>query len=152
MDDRSREEGKEVVEGDLGAGDSAELDADQASIAEAFAAVGSDLRLSILRALWETDLPLSFSALQDRVGITDSAQFNYHLQKLVPRFVVKTESGYYSTWAGEYVVRTIVAGTFTSRTIGPFPAGGTCVVCAASVSTRSAIPAPTRTYPYAACA
>jgi hypothetical protein len=135
-DDRSRAEGEEVGEGDLRPDDLAELNADQASTAEAFAAVGSDLRLSILRVLCDNGEPLSFSALHDRAGIGDSAQFNYHLQKLVPRFVGKGENGYYATLAGQYVVSAIVTGTFTSRTIGPFPAGGPCVACGGDLCAR----------------
>jgi DNA-binding transcriptional ArsR family regulator len=48
--------------------------------AEAFSVVANETRLSILEALWRAPhSPVSFSELRQRVGMADSAQFNYHL-------------------------------------------------------------------------
>jgi DNA-binding transcriptional ArsR family regulator len=48
--------------------------------AEAFAVVGNETRLAILEALWRSpERPVTFSDLRRRVGMRDSAQFNYHL-------------------------------------------------------------------------
>lgn len=67
---------------------------------EAFAALGNETRLEILRALGDVERPLSFSALHDRVEMQDSSQVNYHLDKLVGHFVGKSEEGYSLTRAG----------------------------------------------------
>lgn len=72
---------------------------------EGFEMLGSNTRLAILLALWQAQDPspppseqsdpdVSFSALRERVGIRDSGQFNYHLDKLVGTFVEQTDAGY----------------------------------------------------------
>ncbi|MFT4933083.1 MAG: DNA-binding transcriptional ArsR family regulator, partial [Natronomonas sp.] len=62
---------------------------------EVFAVLADDTRVAILQALWETeDYEASFSELRDAVGMRDSGQFNYHLDKLVGPFVAKAEDGY----------------------------------------------------------
>lgn len=50
---------------------------------EAFAVLGNEIRVDILRALWEAGEPLAYSELQERIGVCDSGRFNYHLRKLV---------------------------------------------------------------------
>ena len=100
---------------------------------EAFATLGNEMRLSILLALWEAYEPfgggnaLTFSELRERLGRPDSGQFNYHLDKLEPQFVRKTEAGertdgsrgradgrsaggYELRRAGHQLVRTVIAG------------------------------------------
>ena len=58
--------------------------------ADAFALIGNETRLAILEALWAADeRPVSFSELRRAVGMRDSAQFNYHLQKLTGHFVTR---------------------------------------------------------------
>lgn len=63
---------------------------------EAFGILGNATRVDILRTLAEAGLgeTLSFTALRDRVGIRQGAQFNYHLDKLVGHYVTKTNDGY----------------------------------------------------------
>lgn len=73
--------------------------------------------------------PVSFSALRKRVGMRDSAQFNYHLSKLTDHFVRSTDDGYEFQYAGEKVVRAILAGTFTDRVSLSVPITGTCFAC-----------------------
>lgn len=105
--------------------------ADDASLSpdKAFAVLGDDIRIAILRALFEDPYePKSFSELRETVGVRDSGQFNYHLDKLVGRFVRKTEEvseprseargtsshgGYELRLAGWKVVGAILAGTYT---------------------------------------
>ena len=90
---------------------------------DAFAILGNDTRLSILRALWEeyepfsdpSDVGLSFAELQQRVGPVDSGNFNYHLGRLAGHFVRHTDSGYELSDAGRQVVEAIVAGTYTDN-------------------------------------
>ncbi|RQG96450.1 winged helix-turn-helix domain-containing protein [Natrarchaeobius chitinivorans] len=117
--------------------------------ADAFALVGDETRLAILEALWAADeRPVSFSELRRAVGMRDSAQFNYHLQQLTGHFVRKVEetgtggagaSGYEFKHAGEKIVRSILAGSFTeSPTLDPFSVRGACVSCGGSLRARYA--------------
>jgi DNA-binding transcriptional ArsR family regulator len=86
------------------------------SPAEAFSIVGNETRLSILEALWAAETrPVRFSRLRERVGMRDSAQFNYHLDKLTGQFVVRTEEGYDLRNAGERVVQAVLAGSFNEH-------------------------------------
>ncbi|WP_435128070.1 winged helix-turn-helix domain-containing protein [Halobaculum sp. D14] len=110
-------------------------DADLAP-AEAFALLGNETRIEILQALHEetvereSDAPVPFSALYDRVDIDDSAHFNYHLKQLLDHFVRKTDDGYVFRTPGWKVVRSVFAGTFTGRAeVGPVDAPGDCYAC-----------------------
>ncbi len=99
--------------------------------AKAFSIVGNDTRLAILEALWNApDRPISFSSLRDRVGIRDSAQFNYHLGELRGQFIEKTDDGYDFRAPGRKVVTAILAGSFTEHPeLDPFEVEGTCARC-----------------------
>jgi hypothetical protein len=120
--------------------------------ADAFALIGNETRLAILEALWAADeRPVSFSELRRAVGMRDSAQFNYHLQKLTGHFVTKCEGvsaseasggssgqrsdvGYAFKHAGRKVVRSVIAGSFNQRpTLEPFPVTGECFDCGGSL-------------------
>jgi hypothetical protein len=68
----------------------------------------------------------------------DSAQFNYHLSKLTDHFVRRSEDGYEFQYAGEKVVRAILAGTFTDRVSLEFPVTGECFDCGGSLEGRYA--------------
>lgn len=91
---------------------------------EAFEILGNDTRLAVLLALWEakepgpplsepSDPPVSFSELRERVGMRDSGQFNYHLDKLVGTFIEQTDEGYTLTTAAERILSAVLAGTLT---------------------------------------
>lgn len=99
--------------------------------AEAFALLGNATRLEIVSLLHdETDPPIQFSELYDRVDIADSAQFNYHLGKLVPHFVAKTDGGYQLTASGQRLARAVTAGTYTDvPELAPFEIDGACYAC-----------------------
>jgi|AntRauTorcE11897_2_1112592.scaffolds.fasta_scaffold01574_11 DNA-binding transcriptional ArsR family regulator len=98
---------------------------------EAFALLGDDTRIGILRALGEVpDGAMSFSALRERVGTEDSGRFNYHLRKLQGTFVRKTDAGYELTYAGRQIVGAMYAGTYTANaTIESTPVEGECPMC-----------------------
>jgi DNA-binding transcriptional ArsR family regulator len=80
---------------------------------DAFAVLGDETRLGILRALGEAAEPLSFSTLRDRVGVADSGQFNYHLEKVVGHFVEKDDDGYVLGRAGRRIVEAVLSGAVT---------------------------------------
>jgi hypothetical protein len=102
--------------------------------AEAFALLGNETRITILQELWlAPERPVAFSDLRKRVGMRDSAQFNYHLSKLTDHFVRQVDGGYEFQYAGEKVVRAILAGTFTERVSLEFPVAGECFECGGSL-------------------
>jgi len=99
---------------------------------EAFSLVAEEKRFAIVEALWEAeDGSLSFSALREAVGIRDSGQFNYHLDKLTGSFVRKTDDGEYALrHAGARVVGSILSGGYTrAATVDPIPVDGDCPEC-----------------------
>ncbi|WP_135536194.1 ArsR/SmtB family transcription factor [Halostella pelagica] len=103
--------------------------------AEAFSVIGNETRLEILEALWTAEeRPVSFSDLRKRVGMRDSAQFNYHLDKLRGQFVRKTEDGYGFRHAGWAVIHAVQAGSINEHPrIEPFGVEGDCVDCGAGL-------------------
>ena len=80
---------------------------------EAFGALGNGTRMTILRVLADADGPLPFSELRDRVGMEDSGQFNYHLDKLVGHFLARTDAGYELRKPGDRVVEAVLSGAVT---------------------------------------
>ncbi|MFC7058898.1 ArsR/SmtB family transcription factor [Halovenus salina] len=95
-----------------------------------FALLSDDNRIDILRALWRSDGPMTFSELHDAVDITDSGQFNYHLGKLVGRFVKDEENGYTLTAAGARINGAIEAGSYTtSGSMEPIILDSPCPSC-----------------------
>lgn len=98
-----------------------DLDLDGLSPDEAFAVLGDETRLNIIRALWtagalheyddldDSTTTISFSELRRRVDIDDNGQFNYHLSKLTPHFVRQTDDGYRLSEAGKKIARTVIA-------------------------------------------
>jgi DNA-binding transcriptional ArsR family regulator len=80
---------------------------------DAFAVLGNETRMEILRALGDADDPLPFSDLHDRVGTRDSGQFNYHLEQLTGHFVRKTDDGYALRRAGRRVIEAVLSGALT---------------------------------------
>lgn len=105
---------------------------------EAFSILGNETRLSILLALWEVFEPFTeknavpFSELRERVGMRDSGQFNYHLDKLEGNFVRKTDDGYELRRAGQQLVRTVIAGAgIEAPSLEPTEIDVACSLCGA---------------------
>ncbi|MFB6071949.1 MAG: ArsR/SmtB family transcription factor [Halobacterium sp.] len=97
---------------------------------DAFAAVADELRVRILRELWDADDPLSFSELRSRVDVDDSGRFNYHLGELRGRFVEQREAGYALRFAGRELVGALHSGVFTEEaSVDPQPVDGDCLLC-----------------------
>jgi DNA-binding HxlR family transcriptional regulator len=80
---------------------------------EAFAVLGDETRLTILRTLGNAAGPLAFSELYDRSECDTSANFSYHLDKLADHFVRRTESGYELRQTGQRVVEAVLSGAVT---------------------------------------
>ncbi|MFC6954086.1 DUF7351 domain-containing protein [Halorubellus litoreus] len=104
--------------------------------ADAFALVGNEHRVAILRALLaahadpETPYPTSFATLRERAGVDVSAQFAYHLDALVGAFVAKTGDGYRLRYPGWKAAAALAAGTYTDqRAFGPTAVPGECAHC-----------------------
>lgn len=103
---------------------------------DAFSLVANEIRMTILRALWTADGPLSFSELRERAGVRDSGKFNYHLGELVGRFVEKgatTDGGddaYALRYPGERIMGAVNSGALTrSTTVEAVPVAGACYEC-----------------------
>lgn len=101
-----------------------------------FAVLGNESRLAILRALGEAEGAVSFSELHDRIDLRDSGQFNYHLGKLLDRFVRKADDGYSLTLAGDQLVGALLAGTYTATAVTdePIELPEACPECRGSIA------------------
>ena len=112
-----------------------ESESEGLSPADAFALVGHEHRVDILRSLLAAcrtrdEYPTSFSTLYERTDIEVSAQFSYHLGELTGQFVRRTDDGYELRYAGWEVATSILAGTYNRRLeFGPTSIDGTCPHC-----------------------
>jgi len=79
---------------------------------EAFATLGDETRIAILRALGEADGSLGFTDLYDEVDVDDTGQFNYHLGELRGTYVEEHDGEYVLTNAGFELAGALRAGTF----------------------------------------
>lgn len=119
--------------------ESAEQDREGLTPEEAFAILGDKTRVAILQALAAAEREqrdnqtcLAFSELYDRVEANNTSQFSYHLNRLSGRFVEKTDEGYTLTYAGEKIVRAILAGTYNERIeFDQVELAGRCLACGA---------------------
>jgi len=115
------------------------------SASDAFSILGNETRLAILVALWDELEPFAedptkywvgsaipFSELRRRVGVRDPGQFHYHIDKLVGRFVRKTDDGFELNTAGKQVVRTVIATVgFDEQSTEPTEIDDPCPFCGA---------------------
>jgi len=108
---------------------------------DTFTLLGDETRLAILLALWEAYEPhtehnaVSFSELRERVGLRQGTQFNYHLDKLVGRFVRKTDDGYELRRPARKLVQSIIAGTGIEEVrFEPTEIDASCEFCGASTA------------------
>jgi DNA-binding transcriptional ArsR family regulator len=109
--------------------------------ADAFALLGDETRLEIVRTLaeWSTGEPPTFAELRRTVGVSDPGRFNYHLGRLRGHFLVKDGESYRTTYAGEKVYEALATGTFTERVDERSgPAGHDCPLCGAAMEARYA--------------
>lgn len=104
----------------------------------AFRLLANETRVRILFALYEApERTVSFSALNNRVGLSDSGRFNYHLKQLTGRFIYRTEEGYALLFSGLAVCRSMLAALdVEERTIEPFELDSDCYNCGAALVAR----------------
>ncbi|MFC6729879.1 transcriptional regulator [Natronoarchaeum mannanilyticum] len=88
-------------------------DVDAAEAAAAFGSLADENRIAILLALWSEE-ELSFADLQSAAEFEDSSLFNYHLGKLVGRFVEKEDDRYRLRAAGAKAIDVVVDERFGS--------------------------------------
>lgn len=101
---------------------------------EAFAVLGNETRMEILQTLAESNDSLPFSELRDRVGVSDSGQFNYHLDKLAGHFVIQTDDGYLLGSAGTRVIEAVMSGAMTDAPVmEPTRLDAPCPYCGAPI-------------------
>lgn len=109
--------------------------------ADAFALLGDETRLAIVRTLaeWSTEKPPTFAELRRAVGVDDPGRFNYHLGRLRGHFLVKDGESYRTTYAGEKVYEALATGTFTERVDERSgPVDHDCPLCGAAMEARYA--------------
>ncbi len=101
---------------------------------DAFAVLGNPTRMSIIQALASADGPLAFSDLRDRVGVADSGQFNYHLDKLDGHFISKGEGGYQLRQSAARVIEAVLSGTVIgSASLDTARIDAPCPYCGADI-------------------
>ncbi len=104
---------------------------------EAYAVLGNEMRIEMLRTLGDVDGPLAFSELRDRLGNPDSGQFTYHLNKLVGHFVSRETDGYAIRRTGERVLEAVSSGAVTDAPVlEPTVVDRSCQYCGAPVGIR----------------
>lgn len=104
---------------------------------DAFDMLSHGTRFRILETLNEAGEPLGFADLRERVGVADPGQFNYHLGKLVGRFVSDGDDGYELTAAGGRVVGAVLSGGYTKALDAePIRTGVPCVTCESEMELR----------------
>jgi uncharacterized protein (UPF0212 family) len=100
---------------------------------DAFALLGHDLRVDILLALSDAEgRSLPFTELRQRVDGRDSGKFNYHLSKLVDRFIAHDEDDdvYRLLYPGHRVIDAIENGVFHEQaTVEDVTLDRTCHDC-----------------------
>jgi hypothetical protein len=123
-----------------------DLELDGLSPDEAFAILGNEIRLEIIRVLWRTGATyeyddgsdtvetIPYSGLQNEVSVNDNGKFNYHLSKLVPHFVRRTADGYRLSSAGKQIARTVIAVSGTGSHDFSQELDEKCPLCGAAVS------------------
>jgi hypothetical protein len=100
---------------------------------EAFGTLANETRLRILVAVahyWGREgEAVRYTDLKDAVGIEDSGQFNYHLDRLRDRFVQEENGGYVTTAQAGRVLDSIQSRRYRDVDIDPQPVEGHCPIC-----------------------
>ncbi|SFC75861.1 hypothetical protein SAMN05444422_1225 [Halobiforma haloterrestris] len=122
------------------------LDLDGLSPDEAFAVLGNEIRLDIIRVLWHADAAheyddvsdtaetIPFSELRRLIDVEDNGKFNYHLSQLTPHFVRHTDDGYRLSGAGKQIARTVIAVSGEDQVDFSAPLERDCPLCNAPMT------------------
>lgn len=109
-------------------------------ISETLSLLGNKTRLSILKAIWEEQVPLApdnsipFSRIFDQVDLDDRGNFSYHLEQLEGEFITQhtKRGGYELSIPGLKLVRSLIAGTgVVNATLEPTEIDQPCPLCGA---------------------
>ncbi len=123
---------------------------ERAASEEAFALLGHEIRLAILRAFFERYAPidpesrsdvrgqrtLSYAELMAATGMEDSGKFNYHLGKLRGVYVEAVEDGYVPTASAIALYEAVVANRPTESAPTDFEIDDPCPNCGAGLRGR----------------
>lgn len=82
----------------------------ESSLEELFKPLGNEVRMDILLTLARASEPVSFTTLQEEVGIEDSGNFNYHIDQLTGHYIGSTDRGYELRYPGRAVIQTVREG------------------------------------------
>ena len=123
-----------------------DLELNELSPDEAFTVLGNEIRLDIIRVLWRAGAAYKYddgsdavetvlySELQAEIDVDDNGQFNYHLSKLIPHFVRRTDDGYRLSSAGKQIARTVIAVSGAGDLDFSRELDKTCPLCGAAVA------------------
>jgi hypothetical protein len=111
---------------------------------ELFMLLGNGTRMKILRTLWDefeiqaymtgSQSPLSFSEIRSRAAVSDSGNFNYHLDRLGDTFLEQVEDGYVLSPLGFRIMQSLEGhADFVERTIEPTELSTPCPFCASAL-------------------
>lgn len=87
------------------------------TVTHVYSALGHELRVRILYALFSSQSPLGYNELMREVGKVDSGRFNYHLSELRDTFVVRSEHGYELNLQGQRLMSSVVAGRYMGEEV-----------------------------------
>lgn len=108
------------------------MDPDISTAEDAFGVLASRPRLQLLQALADNSdgSPCSFTELYDKVEITNTSQFSYHLNALTDRYVRQSTDGYTISDAGRRVIQLVRAGEYTVQPeFEPVTVSTSCPYC-----------------------
>lgn len=109
---------------------------------EAFALLGQEIRLQVVRALFAADpgadgRPIPFSEIADAVELRDAGHLYYHLDSLCPHFVEHCEDGYRLRRPGRRAIRLLRSGALTADADpDPMALADDCVRCGGGLELR----------------
>lgn len=122
------------------------LDLDGLSAEEAFGILGNEVRIDIVRTLWEagavheyddvtdTARTIPYSTLRQRVDVDDNGRLNYHLSRLRPHFVRRTDDGYRLSGEGRRIARTVISVAGPTRVDLGDDLDRACPLCGADLA------------------
>lgn len=108
-------------------------DVDVAEFASIVGQLADETRLRIIATLAREqagngDAAIGFADLRRAVGVDDSGNFSYHLNRLSDRFVVRTDEGYVLTSAGTHVASILISEVCSDTAGDPQSTSFDCAV------------------------